>query len=315
MKSLIALILIIIVLLSFTGCTISLEADPTYISTQPDNTSEATHDNNETTTAEQEKPFDPHDPDQPELIAVQEALSTAIDKCKLPIKIDTTMVGMGSPNESEATFSFNLEYDDIVKTQYLEVTVYALNGIMQNGFEVYLNPNCDESVIKDIILCSMISIDPGLDYQQAEEQYLKMTDGYTGEGRSNVISLNGYNIHISESVLLRSGSGGYRGYPMLHIVDQNDLAPQYDIGECKAIAAVPDKRDLVFFTGTVEKAYDDRSSYILEVSSDNSIYGIYYMQDKFAGCFEVGKTYTFYGIFAGERDGFTSSILLDGFVE
>lgn len=313
MKKYIVFIIAMVMLFSMAACS-SQGTQPSDDSTTPSTESSTSLlPETEKEPVQPQKPFDPHDPDQPELIAVRNALSSAIKKHRFPFEVDMTMIEMGSQNDSEDSFSFNLVYNDIVRTQILEITVYALDEKMQKGFEVYLNPDCEEAVLKDAVLCSILAIAPDLDITQAENFYLKMTDGYNWEGRSNVIEVNGYNLHISEGALLRSGSGGYRGYPMLHVVAQDDLLPQHATSEYKIISSEMKSRDLAYFTGVVKNAYEDGYSYIMEVSSDDAVCSIYYMEDKFAGCFEAGQTYTFFGQYAGARDGFEYSIKLDGF--
>jgi len=313
MRKYIAFMIAMVMLFSVAACSSQGQQTPDDGTTPSTESSTTLPPETEKEPVQPQKSFDPHDPDQPELIAVRNALASTIKEHGFPFEVDMTMVGMGSTNDSEDSFSFNLEYNDIVRTQILEITVYALDEKMQKGFEVYLNPDCEKAVLKDAVLCSILSIAPDLDITQAENLYLEMTNGYNWEGRSKVIEVNGYNLHISEGALLRSGSGGYRGYPMLHVVAQSDLLPQYATSEYWSISSEMKSRDLAYFTGVVKNAYEDGYSYIMEVSSDDAICGIYYMEDKFAGCFEAGQTYTFYGQYAGARDGFDYSIKLDGF--
>lgn len=313
MRKYIAFIITMVMLFSMAACSSQGQQTPDDGTTPSTESSTTLPQETEKEPVQPQKPFDPHDPDQPELIAVRNALASTIKEHGFPFEVDMTMVGMGSVNDSEDSFSFNLEYNDIVRTQILEITVYALDEKMQKGFEVYLNPDCEEAVLKEAVLCSILAIAPDLEIAQAENFYVEMTDGYNWEGRSNVIEVNGYNLHISEGALLRSGSGGYRGYPMLHVVAQSDLLPQHATSEYMSISSEMKSRDLAYFTGVVKSAYEDGYSYIMEVSSDDAVCGIYYMEDKFAGCFEAGQTYTFYGQFAGARDGFEYSIKLDGF--
>lgn len=313
MRKYIAFIIAMVMLFSMASCSSQGQQTPDDGTTPSTGSSTTLPPETEKEPVQPQKPFDPHDQYQPELIAVRNALASTIKEHGFPFEVDVTIVGMGSTNDSEDSFSFNLEYNDIVRTQILEITVYALDEKMQKGFEVYLNPDCEKAVLKDAVLCSILSIAPDLDITQAENLYLEMTNGYNWEGRSKVIEVNGYNLHISEGALLRSGSGGYRGYPMLHVVAQSDLLPQYATSEYRSISSEMKSRDLAYFTGVVKNAYEDGYSYIMEVSSDDAICGIYYMEDKFAGCFEAGQTYTFYGQYAGARGGFDYSIKLDGF--
>lgn len=343
MKKLVVFALTIVMLLSFVGCDSSLkQAEPSSSSTQATekvnqssaisdtteqlntttepvateaSTSQSTQPTNtEATTEKEREPFDPNNPYQPEMLAVQDAFAHAIERGDFPFKVDTSSVSIGNHNEKDITFSFDIIYNNITSNQCLEVNICALNEIVQKGFEVYLNPDCDETVIKDIILCSIMAICPTLNYNEAEQYYLEIMDGYAGEGRSEILVLNGYNIHISKRVLLRSGSGGYRGYPMLHVVAQSDLIPNHDIDSYKEVSSETNVGELVYFTGILSDEYDDCKSYILEVLSDNSTCKVYYVQDKFSGCFEIGETYTFYGILGNNNNEGISSLLLEGFI-
>lgn len=203
-----------------------------------------------------------------------------------------------------------LEYDDIVKKQYLEISMFALDKNMQHGFEVYLNPECNKEVIKNVIICSIMTISPELSYKQAENYFLQMTKNYVGEGRSEVVTVNNYKMHISKNVPLKTGNGGYRGYPVLHVVSNKDVIIDEDTNKYRAVSEKMNVRDLVHITGCVVDSNDMHYPSVLRVKEAGNIWEIYYDADKFNGYIDVGKNYVFYGQFAGKKDGYDYSLKL-----
>lgn len=264
--------------------------------------------NGTNTTLDITKTFDPSNLEQVEVVGVRSAFVDVIQKHKLPFKVGN--ITSSWSDESEVEFSFALEYDDIVKKQYLEVSMFALDKNMQRGFEVYLNPECNKEVIKNAIICSIMTISPELDYKQAENYFLQMTRNYVGEGRSEVVTVNNYKVHISKNVPLKTGNGGYRGYPVLHVVSNKDVIINEDTNKYRVVSEKMDVRDFVHITGCVVGYNDMHYPSVLRIKEDSNIWGIYYDADKFNGYIAVGQNYVFYGQFAGKRDGYDYSLKL-----
>lgn len=186
MKRYLSFIVLTSLMLSLVGCGNNTPADSQPQSDNPD-------------TIIEEAPFDPSRLDYPEVVAVHKAFGAAIKENDIPFIQSDIWSGQ---TDNTVEFSFSLEYDDAIPSAPITVSVFAYDGDIQNGFQVYLDQNCEDFILKDAIICSLIAVNPNLDYEQAEEKMHDMVEGFI-TGRSQILDMNEHRVHISYQHLLK----------------------------------------------------------------------------------------------------------------
>lgn len=309
MKRLISALVLIILLLSLAGCSSPADTEVSESPAPESNPVAETSSPSDSQPAE-DVPVSPHDLDHPDVVAIYDMLDRAIRENEMPFTLDGS-ISSGWDDESEIEFFFTMQYDDVIDDQYIVVTVYAFDGVVQNGFEIYLDRTYEDYVLKDAVICAILAVDPTLDYRRAEEYMNQMVDGFTGDGRSNILTLNGYRLHLSEGVL-------HRGYPLLHVIAEDAIHPgdnvsKYQDHTIEELQNVSNVGEYSRLTGSIKKVYEEDDHCILEVVSDGATIGVYCNPDTFTDCFTVGQKYEFFGQIARARDGYDACLKLNSF--
>lgn len=266
-------------------------------------------------TPSRRRTIDPFDFEPQEVVDIFQGYENAIHSSHLPFTLSDVTIGDFEGRRLE--YSFSLNYNDVVSTAPLIVSIYApyekqtdgtYFGYIQKSFELYLDETCEESVLKDAIICSILAVSPELNYEQAEKYLQELVQGYSGEGRSSVIDLSGYKIHISKEVPY---DGYIRGYPLLHVVSYEDIFAGENKDSYQLLSDESTFDDLIYLNGKITRIIESDYSNILEVTGQEGTVGIFYSADIFTGCIEEGKNYDFYGVMAKPHDGYDACMKLD----
>lgn len=205
-------------------------------------------------------------------------------------------------------FSFNINTTKNL-VSYPQPNVTFQND--KSSFYILLPDNIDNEILKNIILCTIMSIDNTIGIDSANELMQNLSNSFNGSNNSNIITTTNYKLYISSS------SGLYSRY--LNVISILEINPP--INKSKYIQATNElfngelnKDTNVYIKGTILGIYDlGGTLWGLEISNGGNIYYVYYIFDHFIDCFEIGDTYTFYGQIVAIRKGYAGSLRLDYF--
>lgn len=317
MKRIFSILVLIIFIIGLPGCSDKKEAQTevqveSYTSTQ---VSEINKKNDKKASNEQK--YDINTPlnrgkyDYPQIVNTYNGFVNAIQKNELPFVLSDIWGQGDDETGGKWEFVFSLEYDDIIESPSMSITIPANDNKLHSGFEVYLNPECEQDILKEAVICSILAVDSDLTYEDSENLMNEMVEGFTGDSRSKIIDVNNYKMHISEGVK-EEGENFYRGYPILHVVAYDDIHPR-NLENFKSYSETSKYGEYVSIKGTVSNIVHTDYSQILEISTDYGLCGVFYSEDYFAGCFTIGDTYNFYGQVAKSRDSYNLCMKLDSF--
>ncbi len=247
-------------------------------------------------------------PSEPtEVLKIYENYEQAIENNKFnfilgPIKKSTM--------DTSEFYSFYLKYDSAYPNTFPEATFQKYEGVTHKSYHVSLPENCDNLILKDAILCTIIAADPNIEYSDAETYMEELVNSFDGHNRSDIVSLgDSYKLYI------RRSSAGILSSTYLEIVSADEVNDKVDISEYKdytsqEMHAPLNKGEKVHLTGIVQANYDLEYSNILEVAINEERYIVYYNFENFLDSFSIGQEYDFYGTIAEAKDGYSGCLSL-----
>jgi len=316
MKRIFSILVLTMFLFGLSGCSDKKEVqNEVRVESDTSNQASETTDKNDKKVSNEQKydistPLNRGKYDYPQIVNTYNGFLNAIQENELPFVLSDVWGQGDDATGGKWEFVFSLEYDDIIESPSMSITIPANDNKLHSGFEVYLNPECEQDILKEAVICSILAVDSDLTYEKSEELMNEMVEGFTGDGRSKIIDVNNYKIHISEGV--KEGGSFFRGYPILHVVAYDDIYPR-NIDNFETYSETSNYGDFVSIKGTITNIIHADYSHILEISTDNGLCGVFYSEDYFAGCFTIGDTYNFYGQVSKSRDSYNLCMKLDSF--
>lgn len=215
-----------------------------------------------------------------------------------------------STMDTSEFYSFDLKYDSAYSSTFPQATFQKDEGVAHKSYHISLPDNCENSILKNVILCTIIAADPNIEYSDAEKYMNELVNSFDGHNQSNIVSLDdSYKLYIDRS------SAGMFSTNYLEIVSADEINEKVDIRKYKdytsqEMQAPLNKGEKVHLAGIVQANYDFGYSNILEVAINEDHYIVYYNFKKFLDGFSIGQEYDFYGTIAEAKDGYSGCLSL-----
>lgn len=302
MKKWLAMILLCTVVIVFTGCQKNKEPAENPGAIQESGTTDEDSKSND-----QEK----NSYDAPEeVLALYEGYNAAIHQHQLEFTLSDIEK---SSVEDSNFYTFSLQYDGSEPTSTPRISFQEYKGVMNKSFNVTLPDDCDNAILKNIIVCTIAATNPNMALSDAEEYLHQIVNSYDGINQSEAVALEDYTLYISPKTSTLTD-------PTLNVIANEEINVEIDTSEYKDYTAEEmqaplNKGEKAHLSGTIQGDYELGYVNGLEINSGNETYCIYYNPDRFTGCFSVGQECDFYGQIAEARDGYSGCLRLDYFKE
>ena len=187
----------------------------------------------------------------------------------------------------------------------MRVYISAYGDIVQRGFKIEFNPRIEEDAVTDAILCAILAVGD-MSYDEAEQMYSEMLEGYSGDGDSSVIRVNGYRLYVREekpghvlhvisedNIYLNGSSSGYDNYSVDQLLDSDNTGNK------------------VALSLAIKRIVETDEYIILEAFLKGQSVGVYCKSDVFTGCFVSGGEKKLYCELSRPRENYDICLKLD----
>lgn len=236
-------------------------------------------------TAEGEKGASSQDNEVPELVRITYLA------CKDVIEGNGLGLPMGNVTKSTMFDSLFYEFPISNSTfhfQYSDGEFYSMY--------VILSDKDSNSDLKDTIATVIAACD-GIDFASASQLMQTLVSSFDGYSISDPVKTDNHRYLLKPPI----SSLTTDTLEIVPIVNQEDFDKSpYSQADAQFMGAKLNKGEKVFIAGKVKNDANLGLSSALEIENDGGRFLVYYDPDDYAGEFEIGKTYVFYGVVSEE---------------
>lgn len=203
--------------------------------------------------------------------------------------------GLGLPmgNVTKSTMFDSLFYEFPISNstfhfQYSDGELYSMS--------VILSDKDSNSVLKDTIATVIAACD-GIDFASASQLMQTLVSSFDGYSISDPVKTDNHRYLLKPPI----SSLTTDTLEIVPIINQEDFDKSpYSQADAQFMGAKMNKGEKVFIAGKVKNDADLGLSSALEIENDGGRFLVYYDPDDYAGEFEIGKAYVFYGVVSEE---------------
>lgn len=237
---------------------------------------------------------------------VPEFVTSTYDACKDVIEENNLSLDLGQVTKNKVNDSVFYEFHISNSTASFQYSKDALSS-----FVVRLSDKDSNSDLKQIITI-VISACDSVDYSTANQMMQSLVNSFDGTKPSNPIKME------KNKYILEPATSSLAGDTLsITPVEESNAFDKslYSEADAQYMGAKMNKGELAYISGVVKQDAYLGNLNALEIENSEGNFIIYYDLSKFAGEFEVGKPYTFYGTIAGEYtlSGYDGYLRLDYF--
>lgn len=176
------------------------------------------------------------------------------------------------------------------------------------SFDVELPEKADGHTLKQLIALSICAASE-IDFSDCDSLVEQLVNSYDGSSLSAFVESGDYFFVIKPGYLTLQ--------PYLSVINKSNINQQVDTSiyegySSDAMSAPLNQGEKAFLTGVVQASIWSFPNMELEVSSGNDTYIIYANPDHFVS-FNIRAQYTFYGVIAKPRNGYSGCLRLEYF--
>lgn len=245
----------------------------------------------------------------PEFIAgIMRDYATIFKNNQLPLKVQESVIIKNS------FYKFKIESTDETKyrTFSRDVSFYIpSDNNPKRSYNVTFMNTDSNVIIKQFITATILFMNKGMSFEDAQNEMKKLVSSYSGSGHSNLYVAGNYTLFIIQDAF---------GNDDICVAYNDEINPQIDKSKFAVLSYDEIKAELnsgenVHIRGMVKKQYLTEYGETVEiVNGDKKYLAFYYFSHK-PIIFEIGKTYNFYGTVSGVQKSEYACINMDYFEE